>query len=200
MRNRSPAKSAASSPPVPARISRMAFFSSASSLGSSSTPYLLAQARDALVERRALGLGQLRHLRIGEQRIRGPRAPSPPPPARRSPRYAPAPARRARGVSLTSVSRSSGRDRRSSISAMRATTALIFSRGSETVAAMARIVSRARRRPRRSSSGTRLMRNAFGLGKGDEFAADGVVAEVVRRAARRACRRSCRRRAPASSP
>ena len=37
MRNRSPAKSAASSPPVPPRISMMAFFESCGSLGMSSS-------------------------------------------------------------------------------------------------------------------------------------------------------------------
>ena len=52
MRNRSPANSAASSPPVPARISRMAFFSSAASLGSSRMLDILLQRLDALLELR----------------------------------------------------------------------------------------------------------------------------------------------------
>ncbi len=38
-------------------------------LGQQQNAHLFAQARDALVERRALGLGQRRHLRVGKQRF-----------------------------------------------------------------------------------------------------------------------------------
>ena len=45
MRNRSPANSAASSPPVPARTSRMALFSSAASFGSSASRIVCSSSR-----------------------------------------------------------------------------------------------------------------------------------------------------------
>ena len=63
MRNRSPAKSAASSPPVPARTSRMALFSSAASLGRSTRRRSRSSPR-SLVELAALLLGERRHLGI----------------------------------------------------------------------------------------------------------------------------------------
>ena len=86
MRNRSPAKSAASSPPVPARTSRMALFSSASSLGRSSSRRLLRGALHGLDGVGPLGLGESAHLRIGgRDRREGRRAPQGyrPPPGRR---------------------------------------------------------------------------------------------------------------------
>ena len=65
MRNRSPAKSAASSPPVPARISRMAFFSSAESLGSSRIwiSWPSSSMRSSTPGR--VGFGQIAHFAVG---------------------------------------------------------------------------------------------------------------------------------------
>jgi hypothetical protein len=64
MRKRSPAKSAASSPPVPARISRIALFSSASSLAK-----VLRRGLERVDGRGPLLLGKRAHLRIVHQRI-----------------------------------------------------------------------------------------------------------------------------------
>ena len=64
MRNRSAANSAASSPPVPARTSRMALRSSASSFGSSSSLTALLELGQPALQRLQLLLGQRPHLGI----------------------------------------------------------------------------------------------------------------------------------------
>src|SRR5215471_6536117 len=67
MRNRSPAKSAASSPPVPARISRMTLRSSIASLGTSASLRSRSSAARFLLELRLLGGGHRAHFRIGRR-------------------------------------------------------------------------------------------------------------------------------------
>ena len=67
MRNRSAANSAASSPPVPARTSRMALRSSAASLGSSAILQLLLELLDARLERLELGARHADHLLVGRR-------------------------------------------------------------------------------------------------------------------------------------
>ena len=67
MRKRSPAKSAASSPPVPARNSRIALFSSAASFGQKLHFELKLELGDLRLERAKLLLGERRHLRVGSR-------------------------------------------------------------------------------------------------------------------------------------
>ena len=64
IRNSSPAKSAASSPPVPARISSMTFFSSFGSFGSSSTLISRLERVAAGLERAQFLLRQLAHVGV----------------------------------------------------------------------------------------------------------------------------------------
>ena len=65
IRNRSPANSAASSPPVPARISSITLRSSMASLGSSATRICCASSQAARGQRLALGFRHAAHLGIG---------------------------------------------------------------------------------------------------------------------------------------
>ena len=68
MRNKSPAKRAASSPPVPARISRMALLASAASFGSNASRIVVSRSGQGLRGLRLLGFGQGPHL-IVERRL-----------------------------------------------------------------------------------------------------------------------------------
>jgi hypothetical protein len=65
MRNRSPAKSAASEPPVPARISRIALRSIGGILGQQHDFDLLLELTDPLLDRAQFTLGQFPHFAVG---------------------------------------------------------------------------------------------------------------------------------------
>ncbi len=69
MRKRSPAKSAASSPPVPGRISSIAGRASATSRGSSASCNAASAARSSRAQGLQFLLGQLAHVGIGEHGI-----------------------------------------------------------------------------------------------------------------------------------
>ena len=72
MRNRSPAKIAASSPPVPARTSRNRFASSSGSFGTSCSEHLPLERGEPPGELLVLVLGERAHLGIGARaQLRG---------------------------------------------------------------------------------------------------------------------------------
>ena len=106
MRNRSPANKAASSPPVPARISRMTLRSSIASLGSSVTPQFLFERRAPRFELALFGFGDGAHFgvgrRIGDQALRSLRARA----ARRDRNLPPRPPARSRRIRVTASHRS----------------------------------------------------------------------------------------------
>ena len=111
MRNRSPANSDASSPPVPARISRITLRSSMASLGMSARRMLLREVGAPRLERGLLGRGQRAHLgyrspgRRSAPRCRRARTRQPDRPSR------PRPGGRARRIRATAGRSSRGRGR-----------------------------------------------------------------------------------------
>ena len=183
MRNRSPAKSAASSPPVPARTSRMALFSSASSFGRSRSRRSCAALSTRLAAPGRSSSASAAHLRIGARDRRAglePATGSRPPPGRRGSPRRPGRARQARATGT----------RRSPASGPAFSVAVMMS-------------WRARMASRRSAEGAmdRSDRDTVALGE----ARRGPGAANRRRPAAPAPRArsvadACRRRAPAAWP